>query len=570
MIGSEKSSMRIKVLNGKNELYIESYQNQNLLTVLMENNVVVSNVCHGNGICGKCKIKVVVGYLPITEGDKICLTEDELKQGIRLACKAKIEREQETLWIEIVGNSEEDIVVEGIDAEKKSECYNEKDIYNSSNTERQIVENKVTEDCFIAIDIGTTTIAMALVNEETGEVLDVYTSLNHQRKYGADVISRIVVANNGKGEELKRSIEEDLWKGIQKLLETKDEVEADLENDKEQNHVLGKKINLNRIIVVGNTTMIHLFMGYSCEFLGKYPFRSEHLEKIECTLKECITFNNIRRNSRFAELPDVPITILSGISAFVGGDIVAGILACGGFETEKLSLLLDLGTNGEIVLGNKSKILATSTAAGPAFEGGNITCGTASISGSVSQVKIQNQRAIVRTIKNEMPPKGICGTGLISVIAELRRNRLVNEEGVLKKPYDEKGFSLWTFEHGEKIALYQKDIREFQMAKAAIRAGVDILMEEYGCTSEDIKNVYIAGGFGKALNLEDILTIGIMPEEFKDKINIIGNSALQGAVCFGKDSEKKKRVEDICQRAGNIFLSENTKFRNKYIEYMTL
>lgn len=542
MVDVNRGSMRIKVLSGKKELSIESHQNQNLLAMLQENNISVSNSCHGIGTCGKCKIKVVEGYLPVTEADKRSLTENELEQGIRLACKAKIDKEseeQEELWIEIVGALEEDMVVEAMSKKKLREDFQD-------------------TNYFIAIDIGTTTIAMALISEETGEIVDVYTSVNHQRKYGADVISRIVAANDGKAEELKKLIEEDLWKGIKSLLPEGIRSECSKENDVVTKVITNecdtkkRKTNLNRIIISGNTTMIHLLMGYSCESLGKYPFISEHLEKIECK------WNN------------TPVTILPGISAFVGGDIVAGILACPKFETEELSLLIDLGTNGEMVLGNSDRLLTASAAAGPAFEGGNIICGTAAVPGSICQVKIQNQRAVVRTIKNEMPPIGICGSGLISIMAQLKANRLIKLDGELMIPYNEKGFPLWIFENGEKIALYQKDIREFQMAKAAVRAGIDILMEEYGCTPEEIENVYVAGGFGKAIDIKDMMTIGMLPDEFEDKISIVGNSALQGAVCFGKDRETRKQIENICRRAENITLSEKTEFQKKYLKYMKL
>ena len=567
MVRVNRGSMRIKVLSGEKELSIESHQN--LMEMLLENNIGVSNTCHGNGTCGKCKIKVVSGYLPVTEMDRRILSEQELQQGIRLACKAKTEQE---VRIEIIGQPEEDIVVEGILEEKTAKSFSGK---NQVNSEENKIQNgrreETTANHFIVIDIGTTTIAMALVDEITGEVINTYTSLNHQRKYGADVISRITAANSGKAEELKKLIEEDLWKGIKALVVTE------------------KEINLNKVIIAGNTTMIHLLMGYSCESLGKYPFVSEYLSQIECTLKDCIRLNRnqdiLRESATFEsnncttmhyaidfeeEYENTPVTILPGISAFVGGDIVADVVACEGFETEEICLLIDLGTNGEMVLGNKDRLLTASAAAGPAFEGGNITCGMASIPGSICQVKIQNQKAIVRTIKSEMPPNGICGTGLVSAMAQLKQNRLINEDGELKQPYHKNGFPLWIFENGEKIALYQKDVREFQMAKAAIRAGIEILMEEYGCIPMEVKSVFIAGGFGRAINIEDILTTGIMPEVFKDKISIIGNGVLQGIISLGTKAVTTKHVEMICQRAENVTLSQKESFQKKYVEYMKL
>lgn len=538
------SSMRIKVLSKNGEAYIEFRQDkectwkQNLSDILQENHIGIQNFCYGNGTCGKCKVKVISGYLPITEADKARLTKEELEKGVRLACKAKISEESEELWIEIAGGTEEDIVAEGIDEQK------------NENTE-------TPENYAISIDIGTTTIAMALINEKTGDVCDIYTSVNHQRKYGADIISRITAANDGKAEELKKLIEEDLHRGIGKLTGAEFETGTEVKGKGIDDCKKDRKISLSKIIIAGNTTMIHLLMGYSCVSLGKYPFRSEQTEYF---IYDEMEFGGEK----------VPVTILPGISAFVGGDIVAGILACRKFEKEELCLLIDLGTNGEMVLGNKHKLLATSTAAGPAFEGGNIACGMAAVAGSICQVKIQNQRAIVRTVKNELQPNGICGSGLISVIAQLKENQLIKSDGELKPPYNKNGFPLWTFENGEKIALYQKDIREFQMAKAAIRAGIDILVEEYGCALEEIKHIFIAGGFGKAFSIEDMMITGIVPGEFENKTDIIGNSALRGAVCFANDIEAMKQVGNICRRTEIINLAENAGFQKKYIEYMKL
>ncbi len=586
-----KEKIKIKVKTDTDELYIKDYEGQNLLEILQKNHVYVSNVCHGNGTCGKCKIKVFAGKLPITETDKRLLSKEELKQGIRLACKANIEERYEVnnseeLYIEIVGKSENEIVVEGI-SEKKGEAGIHKiDDLEEITTGIKIEQTDMAEANYvIAIDIGTTTIAMALVDAETGEIRDAYTSLNHQRKFGADVISRIVAANEGKMEELKRLIEEDLWKGIRKL--TKIENQTDISvNDKSEEANKQKKINLTQVIIAGNTTMIHLLMGYSCQSLGKYPFISGHLEQIDCTLKECISFSADDKNSLYEK---VSVTILPGISAFIGGDIVADILNCPKFEKEEISLLIDLGTNGEMVIGNKDRLVAASTAAGPAFEGGNITCGTASIPGSICQVKIQNQRAVVKTIKDKIPPIGVCGTGLMSVIAQLKQNKIMDEQGVLRYPYNEKGFPLWTLETGDKISVYQRDIREFQMAKAAIRAGIEILMEEYGCRTEEVSHVYLAGGFGANLLEEDVIDIGILPEEFRGRSEPIGNGALQGAIQAGrgnveaigklqdagqgdkKRSSNKKMndsVMNIVKRTQYISLAENEKFQKKYLEYM--
>lgn len=578
-----KRKMQIRVINDNKEIKIEACQGQNLLHALQDNNVHVLGLCRGNGTCGKCKIKVISGSLPVTEADRRILSEEELKQGIRLACKAHVEElceenNKEELSIEIVGRLEEDIVVEGalVREERADSCeINQIDKFDLEEAEPK---EKWLKNYFIAIDIGTTTIAMALVDEETGNVCDTYASLNHQRKFGADVISRIVAANNGNGEELKSLIEKDLWKGIRELTKSGDRKDTVVCNGVGED--MPHTRNLTRIIISGNTTMVHLLMGYSCETLGKYPFVSEHLEQIECTLRECITFHlndSKSDNGTGTELDNIykryeriPVTILPGISAFVGGDIAAGILNCPGFETEEISLLIDLGTNGEIVLGNKERLLTTSAAAGPAFEGGNICCGTAGIPGSICQVKISNYRAIIKTINEKNPPEGICGTGVVSAIAQLKQNKLIDEQGGLIYPYHEKGYPLWTFENGEKIAIYQKDIREFQMAKSAIRAGIEVLMEEYGCSAKEIANIYLAGGFGKGLSVSDAIETGILPEDFRGRVAAIGNASLKGSILYGMEAFGSKRVSDICRGAETVMLAKVENFKEKYYNYMVI
>lgn len=548
--------MGFKVLGDKKKIDIEEYGIQSLLEILQENHVLIPHVCNGNGTCGKCKVKVVAGNLPITEADRRCLSAKELEQGIRLACRVKIigVSKEEDIVIEVLENAEDSIVIEGIEKiEHNMLAENSNNVMDSNSY-------------FIAIDIGTTTIAMALVHGLTGEICETYTSLNHQRMYGADVLSRITAANNGKLEELKRVIEEDLRQGITALMQAVNDKNVGTQVVGESD--IQKENAISRIVISGNTTMIHLLMGYSCETLGKAPFRSQHLGQIECSLQE------------------IPITILPGIAAFVGGDVVAGLLVCPGFETEEVSLLIDLGTNGEMVLGNKDKLVATSVAAGPAFEGGNIVYGTASIPGSISKLKIQNQRAVVKTIQDKMPPVGVCGTGLISAISQLRQNNLLDEQGELKPPYHKQGYPLWISEGGNRIAIYQQDIREFQMAKSAIRAGIEILMEEYGCTAKEISNVYLAGGFGVNLSEAEAICTGILPEEFKGKIKSVGNSALKGCVYYGLGKEKEgctteiknkkqkaeitmdKKMEEIKKRTIHISLSENSQFYRKYMQYL--
>lgn len=524
----------------------------NLLQLLQDNDIYISNSCHGNGTCGKCKVRVKNGSLAVTENERKILSKEALEKGIRLACKVKIEdvlerEEHNQLIVEVLESQEENIVVESVELKGTS---------------------KKNTSYFVAIDIGTTTIAMALVDGCTGEVCDTYVSVNHQRAFGADVVSRIASANAGMGEQLKQTIEEDLWNGIVYFLKKWNDINS---ND---SMLLEEKqeVFLSGIIIAGNTTMMHLLRGYSCVSLGKHPFSSECLEQVEGKLKD---FIGDGAKKGFSWVNEVPAFLMSGISAFVGSDIVAGMLVCPGFENEKICYFLDLGTNGEMVMGNKDSMLATSVAAGPAFEGGNITCGTACIPGSICRVKISNGKPIIGTIDKKMPPVGMCGSGLISVIAQLLNEKLMDFQGNLLHPFQKEGFSLWTFSSGEKITLYQEDIRQFQMAKSAIRSGIEILRQEYGCQLDDIDKVYVAGGFGTNLVEEDIILSELLPREWKGKIEFLGNTSLLGSIKFGMMQYGNKEKEDSCLEVKQRFILDNIKtislanneeFQRVYIE----
>ena len=423
-------------------------------------------------------------------------------------------------------------------------------------------EGKETgENLFIAVDIGTTTIAMALVGEISGEVKDTFATLNRQRMHGADVISRIAAANDGHLEDLHKLIVEDLEQGILALTHQ-------------------GEVKVTRVVIAANTTMIHLLLGYSCESLGRHPFSSDHLGRMETTLREIGSEIWKSSKDKDAWMKDLPVITLPGISAFVGSDITSDILICPGFFEEGISLLLDMGTNGEMVIGNRDRLVAASTAAGPTFEGGNITCGTGSIPGAINQVKIMNRRAVTGTIGGKQPPVGICGTGIIEAIAELKRNRLMAPDGALMAPYNKTGFPLWAVPTGEKIAIYQQDIRQLQLAKGAVRAGMEQLMETFGCRPEEVDQVYLAGGFGTKLPIEASIEIGLFPKEFRGKIESIGNGALLGAIAYGKkekeeaastqNPEKEIQAEKILLRVENLNLALTEGFEELYLKYLEL
>lgn len=293
------------------------------------------------------------------------------------------------------------------------------------------------EDYGVAVDIGTTTLAFALLKRQTGEVIDVYTMVNHQRSYGADVISRIQAANGQNGKKLTTCILTDIKNGIHTLWQRNPQ----------------KKIS--SAVIAGNTVMMHLLRGYSCLGFTKYPFTKIALDMEELPFAKLLSqADDVRTEEVKEEIEDISVTILPGISAFVGADITAGIFACNMIKEGQISLLLDLGTNGEMALRTNTGIYVTSTAAGPAFEGGNIRWGMGSVDGAIANAKFVGGRLTVHTI-GEKTPVGICGTGVIETVAELLQAGIIDANGKLIEPYFKTGYPLAENAQGEKIYLTQ-------------------------------------------------------------------------------------------------------------------
>ena len=392
----------------------------------------------------------------------------------------------------------------------------------------------------IAIDLGTTTLAFSLVDMASKQILHTVTMLNSQCKYGADVLSRIQASVDGEQEELRESIQKDLREGIDELLK--------------EYRIMG----IDHIVISGNTTMIHLLMGYDCSTLGIYPFAPVNTEFILGTAEEIIGYKQPGA--------EIKTTILPSVSAFIGGDIVAGLYALDFASNKEISLFVDLGTNGEIALGNCDRILTTSVAAGPAFEGGNISCGTGSVAGAICALEINRNDVSdikLNTIHNT-PPCGICGTGVIETVAELLKCRLADETGLLVDEYFDTGFPLTNEQ--EPIIFTQQDIRQFQLAKAAVRTGIEVLTKEYGITMDEIDKVYIAGGFGYHLNINKAASIGLIPPELTTKATAAGNTSLAGAVKYLGDTNASDTIQRIKNASEDIILANDSDFQELYLK----
>lgn len=535
----EKEACMITIIQESTggKFYIEDLSGEkSLLRLLQEQRLGINAPCDGKGNCGRCRVRFLDGAPAPTKKECDLLTKQELTDGVRLACAVHV---TEACQILIEDASEQKMAVLTQASESVKEC-----VLENENVEKESNQTKSVNHAYaIAIDLGTTTLAAELFDMADGKRLAVASGVNHQRAYGADVISRINAANEGKLEFLRKCVCEDVVSLIEELQQRQKEI--------------ANAPEITHIAIVGNTTMCHLLRGLSCLGLGRAPFTPTDLSWHETDTKTLLGMEEC----------NAKITILPGISAFVGADIVAGIYASGLHQKSEPSLLLDIGTNGEMVFTKNGELLVTSTAVGPVFEGGNISCGVPATPGAISCVEIEKASRETKwnykTIGNRAPI-GLCGTGIIDFVSALTKTGWVDENGTLEEPWFAEGVQV-----DEDIIFTQSDIREVQMAKAAIRAGIEILLSAGRTSLEDV-NIYLAGGFGQEIDVEHAIAIGMFPETFKDHTVGIGNSALQGAKGYLlADESAREEIDRIISSAREINLATHQDFEELYIQYMS-
>ncbi len=482
-----------------------------VMSTLRRANLLRGSFCGGRGDCGRCRIRFLEGQTIPVALERKALLPDELREGYRLACLAK---PKDDCVIKLDFPKEDQIAIlsemiepsENIDFSGLQEKQTEK---RKADVRESLAQN--AGNCIAAVDLGTTTIAIQLLSLSAGRVVDTYCEMNPQRQYGADVLSRIKAATEGHGEDLQRMVRGVLERALVRF---------------------GDRVGC--ICIAGNTTMEHLFMGHDVSGLGVSPFIP-----VEIGIQE----------GRFL---NIPCYLTPGITAFVGGDIVAGLYALGLMDENQAvdagRVFIDLGTNGEMAVTGGKRMIVTATAAGPAFEGG--------LSSSV------------------------IGTDMVAAVAELLEHGIIDETGLMQEPYFEKGVSICK-EKGllpgnrtgkDKAAIYLRgsDIRNFQMAKAAVRAGVEILWEKIG--KIPINKVYLAGGFGYYLNVEAAFRIGLLPEAFRGKVQAVGNTSLAGAYRMGKALFEKtldrEKLKEKLAAVESVNLAEQEGFERLYLDYM--
>ena len=468
----EKEQIKVKI---QDEGTFSLEKGENVLSVLIEQGLFETAHCAGHGTCGKCAVRFISGAPLPKPADRRRFLPEMLREGWRLACMAK---------------PQQDCVITKPE-QARDRFILDKTLLGDLNRGDKMSSGE-SENVVLA-DLGTTTIVLLLVEKQTGKILDAYKGRNRQWSYGADVISRMERAIAGDGEELSRLVNDDM--------------QAVLERWK------GMGYQPKELVLAGNTVMVHLLKGYPVEGLAKAPF-------VPVTT-ESVSF----------ELADVRGRTVPGISAFVGGDIVAGMLVCKK-EMEKDSiknaLLIDLGTNGEMVLFTEKGSYCTATAAGPAFEGGF---------GGL-----------------------IFGSDVIKIAASLLERGVIDETGLLAEEYFEAGF------HDGPFWFRQQDIRALQTAKAAVFAGIRILLEEAGLSEDEIERVYLAGGFGYRLSVEAACKIGLIPSVWRERTTPSGNTALAGAYLYARGAA----TDDIIKDTKSINLAEKDHFNEYYLQAMNL
>jgi len=491
--------------------------------------------CGGNGLCGKCLVQEIgEGYLSLHPDELRLLSASSREQHLRLACRMKPEAGQ-------------DVSIALISSKKQAQVVSK---FQDRTATIQGRKGFSSPSYGYAIDIGTTTVVVYLSRLDTGEIIDHRSSLNPQTSYGGDVITRIQYTNEHTG-GLKL-----LQKVIVRHL---DSLMKDLMNTYQV-----KTDDIKEIVAVGNPTMIHLFAGKDPSGIAVAPFTPT----IDGPLSMMAT------DVGFVDLPHVNLILPGGVSAYVGSDVTVGVSSSHIMEGTKPVLYIDIGTNGEIVLFDGKGISCCSSAAGPAFEGASIAQGMGAVEGAIDRVWLDEEGLVEHSTIGGATAVGICGSAIIDILALLLTIGLVDETGAMddEHPLAEKylytGNAGLAFRITDAVSFTHGDVRQVQLAKAAIAAGSAVLLAEAHLEVSDLGSVVIAGGFGSFIDAISAQRIGLLPQVALGKIIAIGNAAGRGALDVLLSEEEACNVEQIRERAQYIELSSSALFNEYYVEQM--
>jgi len=606
---------------------------ENLLNVAATSGVYLHAFCGGEGVCGKCKVKIEQGEVAATQATQ--LKSEEIEQGFRLACQSivvsdlvvqipetirkdgsKLRRKPKTTRAisarsldDLIGGWDIDPLVE-----KRFFTLNKPTIEDNVSDLQRLTRaiSKGCPECQVpffdhqellrelpftmrkagwevtailqrgkrveeperiiavepgdttkvlyglAIDIGTTTVCGVLINLHTGEVTAEASAYNGQIQYGEDVISRIIYSQRPAGLE---ALQQKVIQTINNVIET-----------------VCKKIsimpeNISYIMAAGNTTMSHLLLGLNPKFIRESPYTPT-----------CNQYPIIKAASiGIVAHPSVRLFLYPSVASYVGGDITSGVHACQMHKSPELTLFIDIGTNGEIVIGNQEWMVCAACSAGPAFEGGGIKHGMRATSGAIENFHIEpvTLDPMIITV-NLTRPQGICGSGLISIVAELLEVGVIDQQGKFNRNLDHPrirdgndGYEYvlaWAKDsaQGEDIVITEVDLDNLMRAKGAMYAGYQTLLESVSMTFNDLDRVILAGNFGNYIDLEQSISIGLLPDIDRDKFYYLGNASLLGAQISLTDHKRFWERTVVSRLMTNMELSENPNFMNHYMASLFL
>jgi uncharacterized 2Fe-2S/4Fe-4S cluster protein (DUF4445 family) len=560
----------------------------------------IESTCGGRGTCGKCKVRVSEGAAEPTPADHRHLRDDDLAAGWRLSCQSEVrgdttcevpallrtpkaatmgvgrfvllEPNVRKLLLDLDAPSLEDrrshlrrlmdaLATEGLEPRANAAVLPKlaRALEDGTTLTATVVGDHLVEvepgdgrdRAFgVSIDVGTTTVVATLVDLTAGAVAAVASTLNRQASFGADVIARMGHAMLGavEVEQLRRAI-----------LDTIDGLLADARG------AAGvEATEVYECVIVGNATMLHLLLGVDPRSIALSPFAATFLEPQDLRAGEI----------EVAIHPEGRVALFPSIGAYVGADIVGDVVATGLAREPRLRLLVDVGTNGEIVCGSIDRVCATAAPAGPAFEGGQILHGMRATEGAIEGVSL-GDTVELQVIGGDVEPRGICGSGLIDAVAQLRTAGLLHADGALASPEDVPGHPLAdrlvrrdgvrAFALTRDVVLTQLDVRELQSAKGAIATGIEVAMDALGVTAADLEEVLLAGSFGTYISPASARAIGLVPPVPVERIRAVGNAASEGAKMALLSFRERELAFDLPNVVEYVELSGATDFNERFI-----
>ena len=615
--------------NGATPVTATAAPGETLLETARAANVAIDAPCSGNGSCGKCRVKLLEGTVEGLQTSHI--TDEDYAAGWRLSCASKVSSDVTVMVPDIASayqsrmktadlstgeevaiftRLEENLKAAGVDFSNdfmETEVTMEEPTLEDTmpDTERLTMAlegalgcdkvclsyptvhklarvlrqsgfhvavagtlkdgvfhamdvrnaNEPQPMCGLAIDIGTTTVSAVITDLKTGRLLAKGSGGNGQIRYGADVINRIVEQGRKGGvERLQKAIVEETLQPLTRALCASAKVDAD---------------RILRCCVASNTTMNHLLLGVDADPVRMEPY-----------IPTFFHWDGLKAGDiRFVANPDAKVVLAPNIGSYVGGDITAGTLTSRIWDKDEFSLFIDLGTNGEIVFGNRDFMMSCACSAGPAFEGGDISCGMRATDGAVEAVTIDRE-TLEPTLsivgKEGQKPVGICGSGIIDVIAELYRTSAISAKGHFVRENrhilrDEHGMGRYVLafsnesDTGREIAITEVDIECFIRAKGAIFSAIHIMLSSLDMDVSVLEHIYVAGGIGSGINMENAVRIGMFPDVDRALFQYIGNSSLAGAYALVLSNAAEEKVHELASNMTYLELSTEPKYMEEFV-----